>query len=68
LLNQSIIFKHFNAKSADKIAQFARRIFLNKVSNGRELLTIFLNESTEPEVVDFVIKRNAELALNVLPF
>jgi hypothetical protein len=31
------------------------------------LLTIFLNESTEPEVVDFVIKRNAELALYLKP-
>lgn len=69
LLNQSIIFKTFNSGSQEKITKFARQVFFykNKKSNGRELLTIFLNESTEPEVVDFVIKRNAELALNVLP-
>lgn len=50
MLNQSRIFKRFNSSSDKKIAAFARQIFLNKTSNCRELLTIFLNESLESEV------------------
>lgn len=55
MLNQSRIFKRFNSSSDQKITEFARKIFLNKTSNCRELLTIFLNESLESEVQDFVI-------------
>lgn len=41
---------------------------MNKTTNARELLTVFLNESRESDVQDFVIQRNAELALNILPY
>ena len=38
------------------------------MSNARQLLTIYLNESVEEDIKDFIINRNPELALNIHPF
>ena len=71
LMNQSQIFKVYNKDLTTeiKLRQFAERTFNPKsLSNGKQLLTIFLNESKETDVKDFVINRNPELALNIIEF
>ena len=71
LMNQSQIFKVYNKDliTETKLRQFAERTFNRKsLSNGRQLLTIFLNESDQTDVKDFVINRNPELALNIIKF
>ena len=70
-MNQSQIFKVYNKDliTETKLRQFAERTFNRKsLSNGRQLLTIFLNESDQTDVKDFVINRNPELALNIIKF
>lgn len=36
-----------------------------KCSNGSQLLTIFINESKNDDIRDFIVNRNPELALTV---
>ena len=70
-MNQNQIFKVYNKDLTTeiKLRQFAERTFNPKsLSNGKQLLTIFLNESKETDVKDFVINRNPELALNIIEF
>ena len=70
-MNQNQIFKVYNKDLTTeiKLRQFAERTFNPKsLSNGKQLLTIFLNESYQTDVKDFVINRNPELALNILEF
>ena len=68
MYNQSKIFIKYPHSIADRLTDFARKIFLSHPSSARELLTVFLNESRESNVQDFIIQRNAELALNIEPF
>ena len=70
-MNQSQIFKVYNKDltTENKLREFANRTFnLKSLSNGRQLLTIILNESDQTDVRDFVINRNPELALNIYEF
>ena len=71
MMNQSQIFKVYNKDltTENKLREFANRTFnLKSLSNGRQLLTIILNESDQTDVRDFVINRNPELALNIYEF
>ena len=71
LMNQSQIFKVYNKDliTETKLRQFAERTFNRKsLSNGRQLLTIFLNESDQTDVKDFIISRNPECALNLIKY
>lgn len=67
ILNQSRIFKTFETKATPKLQEYARKIFKNTISDSRQMLTIFLNESRESEVRDFIVGRNPELALEIKP-
>ena len=74
-MNQSQIFKVYSKETSTteptetKLRQFAQRTFNDKsLCNGRQLLTIILNESDQTDVRDFVINRNPELALNIAKF
>ena len=53
----------------EKLKKFAADNFKSRsLINGRQLLTIFLNESDQTDVKVFVINRNPELALNIIKF
>lgn len=67
LLDQSKIFKQYNEKLAPRLEAFARSIFVNQTSNASQLLTVFINESKNESIKDFVVNRNPELALNIEP-
>ena len=47
------------------LKQFAQSIFKEKISNQKQLLCVFLNESTNMDVRDFVTNRNPEFAMNM---
>lgn len=73
-MNQSDIYKTYDyaleegplGKFAPRgLKQFAQALFKDKVSNQKQLLCVFLNESRNMDVRDFVANRNPEFALNV---
>ena len=53
----------------EKLKKFAADNFKSRsLINGRQLLTIFLNESDQTDVKDFIISRNPEFALNLIKY
>ena len=51
-----------------ELKSYARRIFSHATADARQMLTVFLNESKDEDVRDFIINRNIEFALNVEKF
>jgi len=65
-LSQSKIFKRHNHTLHEKLTNFAKGVFKNESSTERECLSIFINESDQEDVKDFIVNRNPELGLNVV--
>jgi len=49
-----------------RLVKLAEHLFRGKPSNAQQLLTIFLNESKDESIRDFVINRNPEFALKIV--
>jgi len=65
-LQQSKPYKQYNKKLQRKLGIFANRCFSGKESSQQQILQVFLNESDEEDVFDFVVNRNCELGLQIL--
>jgi hypothetical protein len=68
LLDQSRIFKHYEKRLVPRIIKYAEDNFRGSTSNPRQLLTVFLCESKDDTVRDFVINRNPEFAYHIAHF
>ena len=73
-MNQSEIYKTYDLVLEEGplgdfaphgLKQFAQSIFKDKISNQKQLLCVFLNESKNMDVRDFVTNRNPEFAMNM---
>ena len=73
-MNQSEIYKTYDLALEEGplgdfaphgLKQFAQSIFKDKISNQKQLLCVFLNESKNMDVRDFVTNRNPEFAMNI---
>jgi len=49
-----------------RLVKLAEHLFRGKPSNAQQLLTVFLNESKDESIRDFVINRNPEFALKIV--
>lgn len=65
IFDQSRIFKVYPINLRARIEHLARNVFLEKPSCANQLLTVFISESRDESVKDFIINRNAEFALQV---
>ena len=73
-MNQSEIYKTYDIALEEGplgefaprgLKKFAQDIFKDKISNQKQLLCVYLNESRNMDVRDFVMNRNPEFALNI---
>jgi len=49
-----------------RVIEFAKQNFRGSISNPRQLLTVFLSESEDETVKDFIVNRNPEFAYQIV--
>lgn len=66
LLDLSKIFKRYNYTITPRLERLANNLFMQKQSNSSEMLNIFVSESRDESIKDFIVNRNPEFAYNIV--